>query len=258
MSNIGQILARNIGKQFSCSTINNFVRIRTPYLYPDGDYIDLYLKQKKEEYILTDLGETIRWLNMQNVSDTMTEKQKELINDTLLTFKVEKYQSMLFLKVKRPEEIAVAVTDLSQAVFRISDIWFTFKTKSFVSILNDVAEFLKQQPIDFERNKKLKGHSGRTRKVDFYVKNNNNKISLVNVLSISNKSFANSRTDSIHSVWWDLRHFKEPPNQIQFISLFDDRMDIWSFENFKFLREVSNIAYWSDKENFKSILLGVK
>ncbi|GBF80953.1 DUF1828 domain-containing protein [Aphanothece sacrum] len=76
MSEIYQIISLTIGRQFSCSTIDGFVRIRTPYLYPDGDFIDLYLKQKEEGYILTDLGETIRWLKMQSISQKMSEKQE--------------------------------------------------------------------------------------------------------------------------------------------------------------------------------------
>ncbi|GBF80952.1 hypothetical protein [Aphanothece sacrum] len=94
-----------------------------------------------------------------------------MLKDTLLTFGVEKYKGMLIIKIKKLEEIAAAVTDLAQTALRISDIWFTFRTRDLKSILDQVSEFLDRQKICFEKNKKFKGRSGRNRKVDFYIKN---------------------------------------------------------------------------------------
>lgn len=85
-----QEIARTIGELFTCSTVNDYIRIRTPLLYPDGDVIDIYLKEKEEQYILTDLGETLRWLRMQTISEKRSEKQETLIQDTLLTHGVER------------------------------------------------------------------------------------------------------------------------------------------------------------------------
>ena len=38
-----QDLQREIGALFMCSEHGEYQRIRTPYLYPDGDNIDLFL-----------------------------------------------------------------------------------------------------------------------------------------------------------------------------------------------------------------------
>ena len=37
-----QDLQREIGALFTCSEHGEYQRIRTPYLYPDGDNIDLF------------------------------------------------------------------------------------------------------------------------------------------------------------------------------------------------------------------------
>jgi hypothetical protein len=253
MSEICQIITRTIGEQFSCSTVKDFVRIRTPYLYPDGDFIDLYLKKKEDGYILTDLGETLRWLRMQTVSRKRTKKQEELIRDTLLTFNIHKYKGMLIRRFSKEEEMAAAVTDLSQAAFRISDIWFTFRTRTSESIIDEVAEFLDEQKIKFETNKQFDGRSGRKRKVDFYIKNSDQE-SLIEVLSTASKPSANTRADTVHTVWSDLSYLQENYGHAQFISLFDDDIDIWTTENFNLLEQVSTIAYWTRKEEFKDML----
>jgi hypothetical protein len=119
MSTVCQEIAKTIGELFTCSTVNGFIRIRTPYLYPDGDVIDLFLKEKDGQYVLTDLGETLRWLRMQTISPKRSEKQETLIQDTLLTHGIERYRGMLMLRIQKEENLASAITRLSQAAFRI-------------------------------------------------------------------------------------------------------------------------------------------
>jgi hypothetical protein len=246
-------IATTIAELFSCSTVNDYIRIRTPFLYPDGDVIDIYLKEKQEgQYILTDLGETLRWLRMQTVSPKRSEKQETLIEDTLLTHGVERYKGMLLLRLQGKENLASAVTQLSQAAFRVSDIWFTFKTRAFESIIEEVAEFLKEKKIPFEQNKKFQGRSGRSRKVDFYTQHRQ-RTALIDVLSTASTAAANSRADNVFTIWSDLNYLKE--GNSRFVSLFDDTIDIWSSENISLLEEVSDLAFWSSKEEFQEMLV---
>lgn len=56
-----------LGELFVCSAHESCIKIRTPFLYPDGDVIDLYYDEQTET--LTDLAETNRWLRMQTVFD---------------------------------------------------------------------------------------------------------------------------------------------------------------------------------------------
>jgi len=42
-----EVLGRSWARLFSYSQVNGFTRIRTPFLYPDGDVIDLFLQEKK-------------------------------------------------------------------------------------------------------------------------------------------------------------------------------------------------------------------
>jgi hypothetical protein len=40
---ICRTLSGELGELYTCSTLGSFQRIRTPYLYPDGDNIDIFL-----------------------------------------------------------------------------------------------------------------------------------------------------------------------------------------------------------------------
>ena len=54
---------------FSTAQRGEFIRIRTPFLYPDGGVIDIFAKENlrdlEKEWILTDLGETVGQLGFE-------------------------------------------------------------------------------------------------------------------------------------------------------------------------------------------------
>jgi hypothetical protein len=87
-------IAEGMGALFECAPHGEYIRIRTPYLYPDGDMIDIFCKPQGEVTLVTDLGETSRWLRMQTVSPRRSPKQKALIDDACLTHGVEFYRGM--------------------------------------------------------------------------------------------------------------------------------------------------------------------
>lgn len=242
-------IANTVGELYECSSINGFVRIRTPYLYPDGDVIDLYLQEKDGQITLTDLGDTLRWLRMQTVTRQKTDKQEALIRDICLTLGIEQYRGMLLLRVKQNEPLASAITRLAQATIRVSDLWFTFRTRAFESIQEEVAEFLSELKIPFTQNEKVRGRSGRTRTIDFHTRHPRQS-AFIEVLSTGSRAAANAKVDSIFATWSDTHYLKVGQNDIKFVSLFDDTLDIWTADNFQFLEGISDVAYWSRPEQF--------
>jgi len=134
MKPICESIKENIGALFKCSQINQYVRVRTPFLLPDGDVIDIFAKQQEEFISLTDLGETVRWLRMQSISQRRSPKQAQLIEDVCLNHGIEFFKGMLILRVRPSEDISSAIIRLSQACLRVSDIWFTFRTRAVETI----------------------------------------------------------------------------------------------------------------------------
>ena len=116
-------LIKTIDKQFTCSIVNDLMRIRTPYLYSDGDIIDLYLKRQENSYILTDLGEAFRALSLYS-GLFITSDQTEFINYTLSQFDVTKFNGILTIKFRNKEEIAEAILNLAQAIFKITKKYY--------------------------------------------------------------------------------------------------------------------------------------
>ena len=47
-SHLCQDIQRKVGASFLCSEQGDYLRIRTPFLYPDGDNIDLFCKVQED------------------------------------------------------------------------------------------------------------------------------------------------------------------------------------------------------------------
>lgn len=249
MTNISvcEEIASTIGELFSCSSVGDYTRVRTPYLYPDGDVVDLFLKTDGETITLTDLGETARWLSMQSFAKQRSKKQDLLIQDICLTHRIEFYRSMLITRLSKSEPLAYALTRLAQAALQVADLWFTFKTSEFTSIKEEVEDFLVELEIPYERNYKVPGASGRFRTIDFYARQLE-KTSLIYVLSTGSRASAKSLTERTFTAWYDLRGLKTTIPFVNFISLIDDAADIWSSDSLSLLEEFSDVVYWSQPD----------
>ena len=104
-------------------------KIRPPFLYPDGDNIDLFGTEKDGTLIVSDLGETLRWLR----SQTLTPKQNALIADACLTHDIEQYKGTLLARCRPNVTLASVTLPVAQACLRVSDLWFTFRTRAVES-----------------------------------------------------------------------------------------------------------------------------
>ncbi len=242
-----------MGELFECSAINDYFRIRTPYLYPDGDVIDLYLKDDDGILTLTDLGESLGWLRAQTVSEKHTPRQRRLIEEVRYTHGVELYKGMLVVRVRGYEDLASAVMRLSQAALGIADLWITFRGYSVASINDDVEEFLGARRIGFERREKVVGRSQKVWTVDFHTRTPE-RSALVNVLSTGSRANARRLVEHNVTVWHDLNHLKFGGEPLAFVSLFDDELDVWTPEDFRLMQDLSEVAYWSQRDDFAELL----
>jgi len=242
-------IEEKIGKLYICSEMNGYVRVRTPYLYPDWDVIDVFLSEKNGSYTLTDLGETLGWLKTQTVASKKSPKQRQLIADVCLNHGVELFRGMLTVRLRTADDITEALVRLSQASVRVADLWFTFRTRAVESITEEVAQLLTERQISFDYTERLPGRSGRIWTVDFHTRHPR-KSSLIYVLSTGSRAAARGVAEHVLAAWYDLSHLKIGPQGLNVISLFDDTLDIWGTEDFKLVGDLSDVSFWSKPDEF--------
>lgn len=247
-------IAENMGGLFECLPVNGRIRIRTPYLYPDGDVIDVFLVDDGFPTTLTDFGDTLGWLWTQTAAKDRTARQQRLIQDVVLTHGVELYRGMLTIRVQDSKSLAEAITRLSQAALRVSDLWFTFRSQSADLVNDDVEEFLRDMNIAFDRGERLVGRSGKHWRVDFHTRTPQ-RSALLNVLSTANKPSARGMVEHMTAGWLDLSYLGMGEGNTRFVTLFVDQFDVWTPEDFKLIEQVSDVAYWSRRNDLAELLV---
>jgi len=227
--------------------------VRTPFFYPDGGVVDVFVVEREGHLDVSDFGEARGWLRLQTVSGRRSPKQEQLIQDGCLTLGVEFFKGQLVWRCKTGDEVATAILRVGQAAVRVSDLWFTTRTRSVESTSVEVADLLEEQHIAFERGVKLSGRSGRAWAVDFQTRTPE-RTSLVSVLSSGSRAAARRVTEHVVAVWHDLSHLRAGGPQISFVSLFDDTTDVWTDEDFNLVESLSDVYRWSRPDELVDFL----
>ncbi|HPO12196.1 MAG TPA: DUF1828 domain-containing protein [Candidatus Hydrogenedentes bacterium] len=244
---------QTLGALFECSPHGDYQRIRTPFLYPDGDSIDLFAKQTGGVWTITDLGETLRWLRMQSLSPKRSPKQQAIIEDVALNHGVEFFKGMLVVRCSSMPEYAPAVMRLAQAALRVADLWFSFRNRAVQSVVDEVADFLTERSFPYERGERLVGRSGKIWTPDFHVRVPA-RSSLVYVLTTGSRSASRPIVEHVLTAWYDLNQLTAGPEGLHCVSLFDDTADVWSDEDFRLVEPLSEVVRWSAPDEFGRVL----
>lgn len=100
--------------------LTNYVEITTPYIDRHNDHIQIYLKQEKDHYILTDDSYTIEDLEQSGYLIDSPQKQK-LLDITLKGFGVHINQKELSVKTDY-QNFFLAKHNFIQAILAINNI----------------------------------------------------------------------------------------------------------------------------------------
>ncbi|MCY4175099.1 MAG: DUF1828 domain-containing protein [Acidimicrobiaceae bacterium] len=243
-----------LSKLFECTLLpQGSVRVRTPFMYPDGDIVDLFVDERDGKHLVTDYGESLGWLQMQSPRDQLTSNQLRMIDDVCLTLGVELKRGQLTLQCTDASELGDVVHRLGQAAVRVSDIWFTLRTRAVTSVADEVDQWLRERKFESARNERLKGRSGRSWTVDYEVIARS-QTSHVFLLTTGSQAWARRLCERVVAACIDLSHLTFKNTDASFVSLFDDTSNVWRDEDFTLVEQFSRIAIWSQPEEFEQIL----
>ena len=230
------------------------IRVRTPLMYPDGGIVDVFVIEVGRGYSITDFGETLGWLRTQSVSRRRSPKQNRMIADVCQTLGIELECGQLVLRVETVDLLGEAVLRLAQAAVRVSDLWFTLRTRTAETVADEFSEWLTERHIAHERSVKRTGRSGRDWTVDCET-HSDQRTSLVFVLSTGSRGAARRIAEHVVAGCIDLSHLKELQPHLAFVSLFDDTQDLWRQEDFRLVEQQSEVALWSRPEELERMLV---
>lgn len=121
-ADVCETMQRQVGALFDCADLGDYCRIRTPYLYPDGDTIDLFCEFDGDLITVTDEAETTGWLQMQSEAPRRSPEQNRVIQDACQTHGVEFFRGRLQARCRPEDDLADVVNRVSQTALLVSGL----------------------------------------------------------------------------------------------------------------------------------------
>jgi Domain of unknown function DUF1828 len=240
---------RSFSLVMECDQIKGGLRIQTPFEYPDGSNIDVFLMPKSQadmfaKFDLTDMGQTTANLLDLHVKVWATKKRKQVVSDICESLKVDNADGVLKVSLENLGSLPDGIVRLTQACTRVSDLMFTQRLTTPIVLLDEVEEFLDVSDLKYEPSVDLPGPYGKPIAVDFLVGGKNSESVILTVGTASSAS-AHTASNEVFRKWHDLLKVRKDRN---FISLFDSRYNAVRDEDVLRLGDVSNVIAFPDQK----------
>lgn len=228
------------------------VRIQTRFLYPEGSFVDLFLRDEKllPPTHLSDLGQTMTWLLDVQVRPSLSKKRQTYVNDALAVLGVEQNQGALECALPSMDDLVDGIVRLGQACVRVSDLMYTRRSSSQSELGEELEEVLLDGELSFDANQELEGRSGRKVRVDFLVQGRR-RPSAVLTLASGSRAQAHAVANEIFGRWYDLDIPQRPEQRV---TIFDDRVDVYRQEDLDRLQDLSEVVALSNRQAIVDLL----
>jgi hypothetical protein len=168
---------------------DNWVEITTPYLDHHNDYIQIYLKEEKGQYLLTDHGDTLIDL-LQTGCSLDSPKRQKLLQITLNGFGVSLSEKALEIRATK-DNFPLCKHNLLQAILSVNDLFYLASSTVSNFFFEDVAIWLDANNVRYIERIKFSGKSGYDHLFDFVIpKSRNHPERIIKVLNNPSKENA--------------------------------------------------------------------
>lgn len=221
------------------------LRISTPFLYPDGSFVDLFLENRSVGgRFLSDLGETIAYLHSRSVV-IEGQARKKIVSAICAPLDITLNKGQLELWLTDAVDLADGMMRLGQACIRVATLLYTSRASVDRSFRKVVVDAVRQTKLPFRSPVTMPGRFGKAVRIDAEVKGP--RTSLVKTLSAG----SHSAMVEAFRCWYDLDDLKD---KSQFITVIDD--DVASRrDDISRLAEVSKVVRFpAESSQFKKLL----
>jgi hypothetical protein len=238
-----------LSSQYSCEPQGDgWISIVSPYTFPDGDLVEIELREIGSEIRLSDRGETLRHLATIDFDPRSGIASTNLLMDILKQHRVELVHGTLQKQVAT-EAVGEATHELLMACFAVGQLIYLSRGYTPRTFQEEVAEALTEYRVRFETGHKETGTSGKVYPIDFRFIGEKRE-GLMQTLSPARPEGMTIRVNSTFRMW------SEIPNHRWRSSLIDDRYLSWRDTDLTSLRNVSDVYLWSERDD-ESGLTGV-
>ena len=234
------------------------LRFATPFLYPNGSNVDLFLKKSERclvgEFVLTDLGNTAAWLLDLHIKPWSTKKRQMALKDICDSLSVthEKGELRVWLALEDVADLPGKIVSLAQACLRMADLVFTQRLQVTTPFREEFEEYLAVLDVNYDAEVMVLGRFGELVPVDFQVVGQST-TTLIQTPSTERRANSHPILNEVFRRWYDL---KTPERRETLLTVYDDRTNVFKDEDLLRIADVSLLlAFPAQSQDIKDILL---
>lgn len=193
--------------------VRDWVEITTPYLDRDNDYVQIYVKQNENGYLLTDDGHTVAGL-IYSGCNLDSEKRQDIMNMTLRGFGIKNTNGELYVESTRAN-FPQKKHNLIQSILAINDLFYLASPYTTSIFLEDVTDWLKTKHVRFISDAKFTGTSGFDHLFDFTIPESSKYPSRY-IKTINNPS--RDTAQAFAFAWTDIRYVRSNASAIALLN----------------------------------------
>jgi hypothetical protein len=243
----------------NCDVIaSGALRLLTPFMYPDGSQIDLFIEEPGPLFktrILSDLGQTTSYLLDLQVKPWASNKRRQIIEDVCRSLEVEWRGGRFQIELGDAdmEQLSSCLLRLAQACIRVSDLAFSARLWSAGSFRDEIEEFLHSLELQFETNAVELNKTNKEVKFDFRVFGEST-VSLIQSLSAASAPTAHSIAAESFIRWYDMGLPKKGSGP-QHVTIIDESNDVFKEDDVSRLERFSTVLWFpADQEQLVATL----
>ena len=199
------------------------IRIATPFTYPNGSHIDVFLKPNNDlfqSFSLSDYGQTAEYLLEIGFDIWKTRRRRQLVADVSAALNVRLDSGAFVAQIDKEEisNLPSFMVKLVQACIRIADLSFINRLQNFITFDSEVEEFLTEKDLAYEPDIEVVSKFNKPIKLSFAVAGQSVN-SLVQTLSTRNPTTSHITATEVFRKWFDLAPVK---SEQQFVTIYDN------------------------------------
>ncbi len=233
------------------------LRISTPFTYPNGEHIDVFLSETRDifrDLRLSDYGQTTHYLRTAQAKLGGTRRKREILADITAQTGVRFASGDLY--IESVDRNLAALPDfifrLSQACVRVSDFGTHQRLRSSNPFRDDVEDFLEARHLVCIPDVSVQGKYGSV-SLDYEVRFGKGSAYLL-VLAALNESSAHNSANEIFSKWHNILH-GEANSFAKRVTVYNSQSNAIRGEDLDRLRDYSNVVSYPQEQDLLASLL---
>ncbi len=228
-------------QRFHCYETGGRLWVVSPYLYPDGDLIEVAVRPHDAEVTVTDLGEALRHLGKVGFDPAVSPKADYLLTEVLKQQGAELDRGMIVKRVPR-ERLGEALESVLAACLGVAHVGFLAAAARPATFPEEVGQLLSARGLYFETGYREAGRSGKVYRIHFRL-GRFRRVGLMQVLAPTTPGGMTAAVNATFRLWSDLE------NSRWRATVLDDRRLAWRPADVNLLQRVSAVYRWTEREN---------